>query len=75
MFESRFKATKDFGVRLDAVEFKSLSPEVSMSMIEAFSEEEIKEAVWQCEGTKSPGPDGLISTSLRRAGIVSKQIL
>ena len=58
LFESRFKATKDFGVRLDAVEFKSLSLDVSLSMIEAFSEEEIKEAVWQCEGTKSPGPDG-----------------
>ena len=27
-------------------------------MIEAFTEEEVKEAVWQCEGTKSPGPDG-----------------
>ncbi|XP_068504156.1 uncharacterized protein [Phaseolus vulgaris] len=27
-------------------------------MIEAFTEEEIKEAVWQCEGTKSPGPNG-----------------
>jgi len=25
LFENRFKTTKDFGVRLDAVEFKSLS--------------------------------------------------
>jgi len=57
LFESRFKATKDFGVRLDGVEFKSLLPEVSLSMIEAFSEEEIKAAVWQCEGMKSHGPD------------------
>ena len=57
LFESRFKAMKDFGVRLDGVEFKSLLPEVSLSMIEVFSEEEIKEAVWQCEGMKSPGPD------------------
>ena len=54
LFESRFKATKDFGVRLDGVEFKSLLPEVSLSMIEVFSEEEIKEAVWQCEGRKHP---------------------
>jgi len=27
-------------------------------MITKFTEEEIKEAVWQCEGTKNPGPDG-----------------
>ena len=26
-------------------------------MIVSFSEEEVKEAVWQCGGSKSPGPD------------------
>jgi len=32
--------------------------EESLRMIEVFSEKEVKEAVWQCEGSKSPGPDG-----------------
>ena len=27
-------------------------------MITSFSEEEVKDAVWQCGGSKSPGPDG-----------------
>ena len=58
MFEERFKATLDLGVRLGAVEFKSLPEEVSLRMIEVFSKEEVREAVWNCEGTKSPGPDG-----------------
>ena len=58
LFETRFNATKDFGVRLDTIEFKSLSTEASLRLIEAFSEEEVKEVVWQCEGSKSPGPDG-----------------
>jgi len=58
LFENRFKATKDFGVRLDVVEFNTLAKEDSLRMIEVFSEEEVKEAVWQCEGSKSPGPDG-----------------
>jgi len=58
IFEQRFKATKDFGVRLDGVEFKSLSEEDNVSLIAGFTEEEIRNAVWQCEGTKSPGPDG-----------------
>jgi len=40
-------------LRLEAVEFKKLSWEESMSLISGFSEEEIKEAVWECEGSKS----------------------
>ena len=58
LFENRSKATRDFGVRLDAVEFKSLSAEENLSLIASFTEEEIRDVVWQCEGTKSPGPDG-----------------
>jgi len=58
LFESRFIATKDFGVRLDAVEFESLTWEDSMSLLKVFSEEEVRDAVWQFEGSKSPGPDG-----------------
>jgi len=58
VFEDRFKATPDLGVRLGAVEFKSLPEDVSLRMVEVFSEEEVREAVWHCEGTKSPGLDG-----------------
>ncbi|XP_068476937.1 uncharacterized protein [Phaseolus vulgaris] len=58
LFENRFKSTKDFGVRLDAIEFKALSSEDSLGLIAGFSEEEIRDAVWNCEGTKSPSPDG-----------------
>ena len=58
LFENRFKATRDFGETLDAVEFKSLSAEENLSLIASFTEEEIRDVVWQCEGTKSPGPDG-----------------
>jgi len=58
LFEARFKATKDLGVRLDEVEFKSLSLTDNEGLLASFSEKEIRDAVWQCEGTKSPGPDG-----------------
>jgi len=58
LFDNRFKATKDFGVRLDEVEFKSLSQEDNLSLTMAFTEEEIRDAVWLCDGSKSPGPDG-----------------
>lgn len=33
--------------------------------MEQFSEEEIKNAVWDCEGDKSPGPDGFNFTFLK----------
>ena len=54
LFENRFKAMKDFGVRLDKVEFKFLSLENNMSLTTAFSEEEIRDVVWLCDGSKSP---------------------
>jgi len=58
LFENRFKATNDLELRLDAVDFKKLTLKESLNLIYGFTEEEIKEAVWQCEGSKSPDPDG-----------------
>ena len=66
LFETRFKSTKDFGVRLDAIEFKSPSAEDSLSLITDFTEKEIRDVVWQCEGTKSPGPDGFYFNFLKK---------
>ena len=43
---------------VDVVEFKSLSTRDNLCLLERFSEEEIRDAVWQCEGSKSPRPDG-----------------
>jgi len=58
MFAQKFTASHDIGVNFGSVEFKSLLEEVSLRMISCFTEEEVKEAVWQCEGSKSPRPDG-----------------
>jgi hypothetical protein len=35
-----------------------LSIEDNAELIAPFSIEEVKEAVWSCDGNKSPGPDG-----------------
>ena len=51
-------ATKDLGVRLGAVEFKFVSEEDNARLIATFSEDEVKEAVWQCEGSKCIRLDG-----------------
>jgi len=70
--KTRFKATKDLGVRLDGVEFKSLSTEVSLSLIAEFTKKEIRDSVWQCEGTKSPGSDGFNFNFLKKSWEVMK---
>jgi len=58
LFEKRFMATQDFGVHLGSVEFRSLPSEASKNMVVSFSEEEVKNAVWDFGGSKSPGPNG-----------------
>lgn len=58
-FEARFMEGENLQVRLDNVPFKRISEEDNVNILKAFSEEEIKEAIWDCEGAKSPGrPDG-----------------
>ncbi|XP_058756958.1 uncharacterized protein LOC131630185 [Vicia villosa] len=44
---------------VDDVFVQSLSLEDSLSLEVPFSMEEIKEAVWSCDGSKSMGPDGI----------------
>lgn len=57
LFEDKFMDTYDYGVRLGDVEFKSLSLEGSSSLLSNITKEETREAVWQCEGSKSPDSD------------------
>ncbi|GKU88289.1 hypothetical protein SLEP1_g2571 [Rubroshorea leprosula] len=43
---------------LDGVGFKKLSENDKDLLTEPFLESEVKEAVWNCDSTKAPGPDG-----------------
>ncbi|GKU92519.1 hypothetical protein SLEP1_g6233 [Rubroshorea leprosula] len=44
--------------KLDGISFKQISQTDNEILIAAFSEQEIKEAIWNCDSSKSPGPDG-----------------
>jgi len=55
------------------VEFKKLAQETSVSLIANFTYEEIKEAVWQCECSKSPGPDGFNFNFIKENWVVLKE--
>ena len=55
-FEARFVGESEPLIRSDNVRFTSLSNEDNVSLIGAVSVEEIKNIVWSCDSSKSPGP-------------------
>ncbi|GKV35771.1 hypothetical protein SLEP1_g43991 [Rubroshorea leprosula] len=57
-FEELFKEEKWERPKLDGIDFKRISEADNDILTAAFSEKEVKEAVWECESSKSPGPDG-----------------
>ncbi|XP_058762167.1 uncharacterized protein LOC131635557 [Vicia villosa] len=57
-FSNRFRAEEVLRPSLNNLEFRRLSDVDSVDLEEMFSREEIKEAIFESEGDKSPGPDG-----------------
>lgn len=50
---------------LDGISFNQLDDENNSFLVEQFSEGEIRDAVWDCEGDKSSGPDSFNFTFLK----------
>ncbi|MCH79404.1 LINE-1 reverse transcriptase like [Trifolium medium] len=57
-FASHFSAPTSDRPRLDGVTFPSLSAEENLSLTAPFTLEEIETVIKDCDGNKSPGPDG-----------------
>ncbi|GKV48207.1 hypothetical protein SLEP1_g55033 [Rubroshorea leprosula] len=57
-FEELFTEEKWERPKLDGIRFNKISEANNDILTTTFSEEEIKEAIWECESSKSPGPDG-----------------
>ncbi|GKV27606.1 hypothetical protein SLEP1_g36762 [Rubroshorea leprosula] len=57
-FEQLFKEDKWQRPKLDGISFRQIGEADNELLISSFSEEEIKNAVWDCDSSKSPGPDG-----------------
>jgi len=58
-FNNLFKEDNTNRPSSQHAEFKCLGAEEYMRLTAEFSDEEIKEAVWDCESSKSPRPDGI----------------
>ncbi|XP_058776539.1 uncharacterized protein LOC131650844 [Vicia villosa] len=57
-FESKFCEPVFHRPSLEGVSLKAISFREKSNLEELFTEKEIKDAVWGCEGSKSLGPDG-----------------
>jgi hypothetical protein len=58
-FESHFKARRVDRPGVENLAFRQLNQVECGSLTRPFLEAEVKEAVWDCDSFKSPGPDGV----------------
>ena len=58
-FKERFSEQNPCRPTLEGIQFSSLDQRQKESLVDRFTELEIKSAVWACGGDKSPGLDGL----------------
>ncbi|GKV32816.1 hypothetical protein SLEP1_g41389 [Rubroshorea leprosula] len=56
-FQDLFTENDWLRPKLDGINFKQISHTDNESLMAKFSKEEVKNAVWDCESTKSPRPD------------------
>lgn len=57
-FQDLYSEKQNDRPTLDGIPFKCLTVEGNEKLSAPFCLDEIKEAVWSCDGDKSPGPDG-----------------
>lgn len=67
-FENQFSETYWRRPILGDVDFRQISDESKSMLTTPFSETKIKEAVWSCGGSKSPGPNRFNFDFLRKVG-------
>ncbi|GKV46541.1 hypothetical protein SLEP1_g53515 [Rubroshorea leprosula] len=72
-FQDLFTESNWLRPKLDGINFKQLSHADNESLMAEFSEDEIKNVVWDCEPTKSPGPDGFNFKFIKAMWEVIKQ--
>ncbi|GKV49843.1 hypothetical protein SLEP1_g56570 [Rubroshorea leprosula] len=72
-FKGKFEKEKWSRPTLEDLQFKKISEADNKFLISKFSTEEIEEAVWGCNGTKSPGPDGFNFNFIKKVWPVIKE--
>lgn len=65
-FASKFEEREEVRPMLKGIHFNSISNEEAATLESPFSDLKIKVAVWSCNGSKSPGPNGFNFYFLRK---------
>ena len=65
-YKKKMSAIEDIGVRLDNVDFEEITESDNRLLTDPFDEKEIKEAIWNCDSQKSPGPDGVTFSFIKK---------
>ncbi|XP_058775262.1 uncharacterized protein LOC131649520 [Vicia villosa] len=74
-FDGFFKEEVSTRPEPHGINLKVLSLGDSLDLEKPFSEEEIKDAIWSCDGKKSPGPDGFSLEFFKRFWLILKDDL
>ncbi|XP_057443259.1 uncharacterized protein LOC130735191 [Lotus japonicus] len=64
-FSQKFREEQWASPKLDGVPFRQLSQADNTFLTTSFDIDEVKETVWDCDGDKSPGPDGYNFTFIK----------
>ncbi|GKV16331.1 hypothetical protein SLEP1_g26989 [Rubroshorea leprosula] len=72
-FRGKFKEEKWNRPSIGTIPVKKISEEDNKMLVSTFTEEEIKEAVWSCDGNKSPGPDGFNFNLIKKVWPIIKE--
>ncbi|XP_058784579.1 uncharacterized protein LOC131659399 [Vicia villosa] len=65
-FSDKFWESESIRRALEGMSFKSISTEEQMGLESPFLESEIKDAIWDCGISKSPGPDGCMYKAISK---------
>ena len=75
-YKNKMSVIEDIGVRLDNVDFKEIFESDNRLLTDPFEEKEIKEAIWNCDSHKSPGPDGVTFSFIKNKWcLLEKEVL
>ncbi|GAU41975.1 hypothetical protein TSUD_306810 [Trifolium subterraneum] len=58
-FENHFRSVRVARPSIANLQFSSISEADAYSLERPFREQEVKQAIWECDSFKSPGPDGI----------------
>ena len=72
-FEARFVGEPETLVRLDNVQFNTIFDEDNELLVGTVSEEEVKNVVWSCDSSKSPGSDGFNFSFIKLCWVCIKE--